>query len=382
MLDPMIISVLAGIIILVVGIVYLCSTLGNPLRSIAPNLSGKILFNGDLQFQLQGQDVFIKYTAPSKNQSAEIRFYTKGALGGQLLIRPETSQDGFYKKIGLNRELDIADRDLSEKLYFECDDQEFLTQFFDHNGMKSEVFDLLDYYSDIEITPKTCLFKRYPAPTIDSLSNPEIFKFGNELLELAKKIPSTGGNHPEIIFFRFKAIILYAIGTFTLAAGVICFIWSTQYPVVEDAKLWIWASNYSLVISVTVMALVFFIIKGFSTSSKVFIYFLWTFCIGSLLLGRYGCAVYNGYFDRSPVEIFDQTVIDKYITYGKHSTYYHVVVSPWRPEQSRAWSFTVGYGEYQSVSPVGTRYRISTHKGYIGYEWVQSEQRIIDNQDF
>jgi hypothetical protein len=121
--------------------------------------------------------------------------------------------------------------------------------------------------------------------------------------------------------------------------------------------------------------LAFIIIRGFSTSSKVFSCFVITLTMGAIFLGRYGGAIVNGIEDRSVTQDHEQIVIDKYTTTHKNSTTYHVVVKAWAPHKDN-WSLTVGSSSYRQIKIGSTHFRIKTKKGKLGFEWVVSEKMM------
>src|SRR5690348_1702461 len=113
--------------IVIIGVViFIVFNFNNSFKKLVTDLGGRINNQGLGVFVFQGREIFVQYTPGSRNRSPELKIYTKGEFGADLLIRYETSKDKFYKQIGLNRELQISDREANDKLYFECDDQEFL----------------------------------------------------------------------------------------------------------------------------------------------------------------------------------------------------------------------------------------------------------------
>lgn len=374
MLAAMLPVIIFLVIVLVVVFVVNKSS-SDALKRLAAGLNGRILRNGKWVFSRRGQDVFAQYTPAGKNTPPQLRLYTKGSFGAQLLIRPETGLDKFFKGAGLNRELEVADREMNDRLYFECDDQEFLNHFLMQNDIKSQVFKLLGRYSDIEITPQSCLLKRNPSPGIEAISQNDMEQMADDLLDVAAQIPAYGGSHPELVLFKIKGVVLKAVGVLTLIAGIVFLVWSAQYPLVNGARIWNYTFCYALPVLAAVVALVYISIRGFSTSSKVFVLFLWTFGLGVVLISRFGTAVYNGFYDQSSTQAYDREVVEKYTTYHKGSTYYHVIIAPWRSDQPN-WSFQVQSDEYDRISPSTTKYRVFTHQGCLNFEWVAGQQEL------
>ena len=347
----------------------------SPLRKIIRSLGGKMRGNVGI-FPLEGREVFVYYYSGgrqyyrymSQRSTPFIKMYTKGVFGGNLHIRFENLLDKFFKWIGLNRELQISHKKTDRNLYFECDDQEFLNHLFLNPDVKSKIFEILSNYSDIKITRKKCLFKKIFEYHPD-LTKKGILDSAKALLDFSNSIPVSAGNSPEVKIFKTKKIILYLLGGMTLVSGIMAWTFSASFPLRDPADIVEVSFHYSVPLILGGAGLAFYFIRGFSTSSKVLMCFLMPFVIGALLLGGFGAVVYNCIHDRSPVERFEQVVLDKYISKNGDTDHYNVVVRSWRPD-SASWPFTVSSGEYSQTVPGSTRYAISTKAGKLGFEWV------------
>jgi len=385
----------------IIFFIRVCSGFFSPLRKTVSELGGKINWKGEAVFPYKGKDIYLRYIPGTRYTSPTFKIYLFGLFGGQMLIRRKKFNDKLYQQIGLNRELRVSDGQLDERFYFECDDQGFLDRLLISPNAKSDIVDILGSYSDIEITPGKCLLtkssvsytsiltkenlmlakekltelRKLSGPNASMFSKENLIISAEELLEFSSLIPGFGAEHPGFIGFKIKQVVLYFLGGVIILAGGVSYFWSLTYPVVDALRLWKWSSGCSVPIALIVSVVAFLMIKGFSTSSKSFMFFITTFCIGSLLIGRFGTAVYNGKYDISPVEKFDSTVISKYLTYGKNTTYYHVVLEPWRVGM-RNWAVTVSENSYNTISPGITQYEILTRAGRLGFEWIISQQRI------
>lgn len=364
----------------IVCLIIVFAKRSNSLKPLIIQNQGSININGEGILNVEGREVFVKYTPGSSNRSPEFKMYANGEFGTDLLIRYETSGDKFYKSVGLNREVQVPDREVNDQLYFECDDQDFVNRLFLNSKTKVDVFDLLKNYTDIEITTKRCLLKKYPAPPLSSITQEVLMASAKEVLDLASLIPNKAGEHPEIITFKLRRAIVQVLGTIILVMGIFFWIWANvQFRVVDAMALWICSTNFTIPLALAVSALVFFIIKGFSTSSHVLTYFVITFSIGIILTGRYGAAVYNGIYDKERPSVFNQPVVDKYTTTHKSSTTYHVVVEKWRENMSN-WHFTVSSSLYYQIHVHSTKYQIMTKPGRLGYEWVVFERMLSSEE--
>lgn len=373
--------VLIPLIIFFVGIGFVVFTIrksSNSFKKLISDIGGTVNGRGEGVVSLQGKEVFVKYTPGSKNRSPEFQIYTPGLFGAPLVIRPETARDRFFKRIGLNRELEVPDFETNERLYFECDDQQFLQQLFLNANVKQELFEVLKNYSSVEISPKRCLFKKYPSFEL-SLITPQWVKESIErLVKFASIVPPASGNHFELTAFKLKSALLYSVGMVAFGAGIVAFFGaSIAYPVVEGMQLWGASANHVVPIVLTGAAVGFYLIKGFSKSATVFLYFVIPFCIGVVLCGRYGTAVYNGYYDTAEPTVFETVIFDKYTTTHKGSTTYHVVAQAWRSNLPN-WEFTEDSNTYARIKPGETRCRITTKPGRLDFEWILDEELVFD----
>jgi hypothetical protein len=393
-------------VIIIFTVLIVCLILNsffNPLKKMMQELAGQVNVKGEGILSMEGRSVSIKYIPGSRNRRPEFRMFTAGSFGADLVIRRETGLDTFFMKIGLNKEVPILDRELADKFYFECDVPEFLQQFFSNSEMKPLVLDILEAFDFIEITKNGCTFRKYPCGALENISleppsgsagspaNPDltgiflkyagkgseniskdfVMASAGKLLKFVSCIPQTFIEpHPELAAFKVWRAVLYAIGTVAMISGIVFLMWaSASFRVVDEFKAWSLTAELFCAIFFGASYLAFLVIRGFSTSARVFIYFLVSFGIGSLLCLRYGGAVYNGFFDTSPIKQFEQTIVYKYTSTGKHSTYYHLDVSPWR-EGMKGWSFQVSRGTYNQVRINQTHCLIATKSGCLGFEWV------------
>ncbi len=351
-----------------------------PMRKKIKEFDGKINSKGEGVFSVDGKTVTIQYLPGSRSRSPEFRMSTPGSFGAELVIRTETSLDRFYKKIGLNSEVQISDQELDDKFYFECDVPEFLNQLLLKSNVKPLVLDVLTNFTSIEITQNTCTFKQYPSGPLKDISKENITAAARKLLSFGNFIPQVVDDpHPELVSFKMWRSILYFMGTTILIGGIASSLWaSISYRIVDALKFWCLSAGWAFAFMFVAANFTFLKIKGFSTSARVFLYFLGFAGVGTLLLARFGGAIYNGIVDQSSVQKFEQTVIDKYTTTHKGSTTYHVVVEPWRSGRN-GWEFTVGRERYGHIRVGATHYKILTKAGRFGFEWVISES-LIDSE--
>ena len=346
----------------------------SPMKKKMKDLGGEVNKQGNGLITVDGRLILVQYIPGSRNRSPEFIISITGSFGAELTIRQETSQDRFYKSIGLNREPQIMDKQLNDRFYFECDVEEFVKQLFLSPDVKTLVFAVSDRFSSIVITKKACLFKQYPSPELDQLSPESITEAARQLIQLSKSIPQSISNpHPELMSFKRWRFVAYLMGGLAALTGFVSFVWASgSFRIVDNFAFWNTTLSYAVVFILIISSFIYVKIRGFSTSSRVLIYFLAMFIVGSILSFRYAGAILNGIKDRSAVKTHDQQVIEKYITTHKSSKTYHVVVDAWRAGR-KPWSFTVSHRLYENTTEGSSLYRIETRSGYWGYEWVLSE---------
>jgi hypothetical protein len=347
-----------------------------PMAKKMKALGGKVNNQGDGILLFDGKPVSLEYFSGSRYQPSYFKISVPGNFGGRLVIRRETIKDKLSKDIGLDQEVQVQDKEVDQKLFFECDTPEFVKQLFSDFEAKHIALDSLRYFTSIDITPHRCAFTRIPGQYPTHIGNDIILNAGPKLLSFVKFIPkSSSPARPEISNFKKQSALLDRIGYGALICGFAVLFWAVYcFRVFDDAKLWHSSLPFSIGLFIAGVIFAFERIRGFSTSSKVLLDFMFRFAIGAVLLGRFGGAVANGLFEQSQVSTFQQRVIDKYISHGK-STSYRVIVAPWAGH-FRSWGFSVNPDEYNNVKIGSTQYMITTKPGRFGFEWVVSEDMI------
>jgi hypothetical protein len=337
------------------------------------------------KFTINGRDVLVQRIAGGKGKLPKLAVTIPGPFGGRLHIRYENAFDRFFKKIGLDVEPQIPNRDLNDRLYFECDDQEFVNRVFSSGDFKFKILDLLAQGYTVSIQPQKCVFRRN---LIDGrFDEKECEELARMFVAMTMSLPTTSETNGAPIRFQIIKTLLLTMGYATLAAGGVVFCFSLTYgmlenarltyPVVESAQCWGYASQYFVPAILIAVIMGFGAIRGFATSSRIYINFVLSFCIGAVVLGYFGTQYVNGKNDEATPTSFVQPVVHKYTTRGKSTTYYHLSLAPWRAGGSR-FSFDVDYGTYEATISGKTRYTITTKPGALGLEWVTGYSKYDD----
>lgn len=88
---------------------------------------------------------------------------------------------------------------------------------------------------------------------------------------------------------------------------------------------------------------------------------------GSILILLAAFLIVNGIADRAPVRHVETSITRKYITSGRYTTNYHLVVSSWRQGQDQE-RLRVGGKAYHSMY-VGELVVVEVHAGLFGLPW-------------
>ena len=331
------------------------------------------LTKGD-EISIDGRVAYLSHYSLSRYSSPEFKIFMNGTFGAALVIRRERALDRFWKSIGLNKEVQIPDRELADKFYFECDDQRFLNQLLSDAAAKPLILNVFSRFNSIEITPTSCTFKQCPSDPLDDLGKDFIMDAAHKLSDFVDLIPvSAGAGSSQLNFFKTCRGVLNFLGAGVLGLGFLFFFWAGSYTLVDEIRSWGLAMQWFWAPYVSAVCFAFVIIKGFSTSARVLIRFLICFGIGAFMVLRFGGVVYNCFFDHSPADRHQQIVIDKYLSHNKKVVFHNVDVTPWRAGMKN-WAFAVNPGEYSQIRPGITRYIILTKPGRLHFEWVTGQK--------
>jgi hypothetical protein len=75
----------------------------------------------------------------------------------------------------------------------------------------------------------------------------------------------------------------------------------------------------------------------------------------------------NGIADRAPVRLVQTTVMGKYVSSGRYTTSYHLIVPSWRPGRSTE-QLNVDWEDFHSMHE-GESIVVELHDGLLGLSW-------------
>jgi hypothetical protein len=97
--------------------------------------------------------------------------------------------------------------------------------------------------------------------------------------------------------------------------------------------------------------------------------------IGIVLCSREAVFDINTRADNSVPVIHEQTIVNKYVTHGRHSgTHYHISVMGWN--SSPCFSMVTDYRSYARARIGIDMLRLFSHPGNLDYEWIEKYQIV------
>ena len=328
--------------------------------------------DGLWHFIVKGRHVRLFY-ADSRNPSVSLSVI--GNFKCQCVIRKELVIDKATKAIGLNKESSVTDPEIDSKVYFECEDDDFILRLTQNPNIKTPILGALQHFSYIKIEKGGCIVQK--TAHLSSFKAEQIRKAGESLVEFVKYIPDADSVEtltPKTQEFESK-LKIWGGYTFGLAATAFLAIFldrSHFYPPVYPMVV---VKKSILISTIFLTVLLIFMLKNFggrSTSAKrislmmIFAGVSISVCVWAVI------RILNGVLDKSIVVTHETSVLSKNIYTGKYDTKYYLVLDPWEKGQS-ADDFQVSQSDYNAI-PEAAACKVKTRSGYWGYEWI-SERR-------
>jgi hypothetical protein len=357
---------------------------GPPLKQLALELG--VPAQSPLLVERHGRSLSVKYTPGGKNTPPSLRITANvdetsetvsfGAYREQgraqldmrpaILLRPETGTDRLGKRLGLNREVQIGDPELDALVYVETDaPDEDVQRTLADDRVRRGVRDLLaSGASRIQLDPEglsavrvlrrgtpfgAADLDRTAALLAEAASAMPLFKAGQAM---KPRSPLTG-----VLGLVFGAMAMPIM--LGLAGHAPLDVAAKTTGIGGGFALW------ALVVAALVVTL-----RGRSDSLRriALLSFAALFAVpAGVYAGLVGA---NRGLDASPAVDHPTTVTQVWTSRGKNTTYFHVAVASWRPEE-RTVSLDVSQGFYSKVK-AGSRMVVTTHEGRLGWEWVDT----------
>ena len=276
---------------------------------------------------------------------------------------------------GLAREVETGDPDFNSAFYVRSNTPDYVRHYLAEPSNRTAIEELMGLgfqkvtMKDQQITAEWTGFdpQKNHHDGLSQLAGSRVLSLGLMVPEDPPAIDS----HPFLVRTRWKT----AFWVFLLAfAATVASLF--LYTPVNFSQMIPRSVNVLVMGLPSFLLLAFVMIRG--TSRSHYIWGLLALC--SLFLFPVGSVgivgLLNGALDRSPVQGRWGTIVRKYVTRGK-STSYHVVCESWQKPGERL-DFHVSSSLYDSVREGQSRLKVYTHQGYFGIEWYTKKEVDIN----
>lgn len=325
-----------------------------------------------------GEKVIFTHHPGSKNQAPYFTIALEIPVKSSLKIKKESKFEGFFKKIGLTREIQVGDREFDDRLFINSRSEKFARLYLSDTAKIEKIKELFN-------------FKKYPVEFIEikrgwillniktgrdrlvKMEKKQVLEYLDILMDLKKNLPEVTAAYEDIFSNTSGRKIIHAIfafvGLIDISGLVLLIIGISRYLLVSSDLYWN-SFYYSVPLLLLFWLFVLPNIKGRSDSHIIFIIILFM-SLFAFLIGTMGFFVFtNGYLDTSELTTFNSRIVDKYFVRGKDSTSYYIRIEYWG-EQRDSVKISVPYSIYEEFN-LWDRIKVDTRKGYWGYEWIAS----------
>ncbi len=325
-----------------------------------------------------GQKYNYLYYAGSRNSPCRLAISIDVNSLAQFRIVKETKTDGFFKKLGINQELQTGDFDFDQKYYILSGANEFVSDVLREQSSR-DTFRFVFETGFTEISLKDGKLEAewqgfsFPA----NVQSESIARVIDALRRIAKNIPEQS---PAMVIAskpsRMSQLARYAVHAIPFILGVAGFIFLVMADLPLDGQTFFFKSLFISLPSL--LALVFFaskFLRGRASSGREVLFFS-VVAVISMPLFVYGYGVYlNCKTDHSSVIRHEVLVLSKRVEKSKSSTSYYMNVASWRDARG-AERLRVSRDFFQQVQPSESRVEIASRSGALRYEWVESYSLI------
>lgn len=322
--------------------------------------------------------VNFKRKGKKRSTTGTLRISVRAISHAEFKISKESSLDRVAKAIGLSKEVQSGDRNFDEHHYILSDSVAFSTALLKVVEVRQEIASIFMLGFDrVEHDGATISAVMNTANRSDGDASHRTDCVVRALQGISQEISKTCvAAVDNLLAASTKRTISYSICIGAGLTGLIFTIWgSSAYPLINSGELFRDSLEYSVPLYVIVLCLMFFMLRGRSSSHRDFIAFFFIALVGFPLAG-YGIGIIlNGRNDPGPLIQHSQLITDRYTTTttkkGRKTTHYHVRYDYWG-QPPHQLSHSVSSSEYSAVVPGRSRVEIGVKPGKLGYEWISS----------
>ncbi len=332
--------------------------------------------------EYQGTPYTYRYFQGSKNRQPYLEIAIAHSFHYDFCVIREGWLDAFFKRAGINREIQTKDAAFDRDYYILSQRPEDAARCFASPEIRAAVSAILRTgFTEVkaEKGALTARWNRFRAERLDQAAVTGVLDSLILIKQCAPFVPAS--RETSWPLWRIRKTVFYAASIGSLAAGFLLYlIGSAVYRLLDPAAFFFETLKYSLPIFAMFVWFAALLLRGRASSHRELAVVFWTslFGIPFLLLGAMMTA--NGVLDAQDPMSHDVSILEKYKTRSKNSTTYHIRTSSWR-EGHEDEHLTVGHGFYNTILPGESKMRLVTKPGALGYEWLDTYAKIEAGRD-
>ena len=372
-------------IVMIVGLILLQAFLRTRrtqtrIAGVMPGSLGKPgIFSSQLsRGEYQGVPYHYEYFSGSKNSPPYFRISIESPARTELCFVKESPIDVFFKRFGIDREVQTGDTDFDRSFYILSEDPAFAAAATASPEARGAVRAVLSSgFTRLRLCGGTLEAKWEKFRFADKLGPVAVNAALDSLILFSRGLPPeprpAGGWTPG----RVRKTALYTASIGSCAAGLIFYTWgSVAYNPLDDWTLFLESLKFSVPFFILFIWFGALVLRGRSSSHRDLTTVFWTSVFGIPWLTLALMILANGAFDQQEPAEHTVAVTQKYVTRSKNSTTYHVKVRSWR-ESHFEEHLTVPSGAYPAIVPGQTQFRVVTKPGALNFEWIDTYQEVL-----
>lgn len=298
------------------------------------------------------------------------------ATTGAFAVKPETKFDRFFKKLGVNVEIDTHDPAFDETFYITSDTIPFTCRFLEKSENRNSIRELFSLgFNQLKHDGKTLIATWQNFPRRTRMETATMEKAVAQMAVPVHNLPKiTTYETEESSAWKLRRLFAFALPILLTVTGIVAAILSfTTYKPLDPGKMFVNSLQYSLPLFVLFTWFSIHLLKGRSSSHRELIAVFFIALFGFPVAGFGYTGYLNGSLDDNPPAVHDALVVNKYYSKSKNKYSYYARVDSWR-ETDTTEKLKVSKGYYDSLQPGKSVITVTTKPGKYGFEWIVDYQ--------
>lgn len=313
------------------------------------------------------------YHAGSRNSPPFFKITIPCTSLGSFKLSRESSMDRFFKRFGLNAEIQTGDPEFDDQFYITTNDTAWTRLTLHSRSKRRAALDIAsEGFNEIRATGKILTAKCSPLRSKEQITKAKIERIASRLIELSKELPPAGSvpRNIEDSNWKLKRGVVFGLALMSvMGGGALLALGIVNYRPMDFFPLFLYTLKYSLPLLIGFLILSIMFLRGRASSHREFIFILIITLTGFPLLGL-GLGVYlNGYLDHTQEMVIETEVLNKTISRSDNSTSYYAIVRSWRRPGTE--KIRVNSEDYRKLRPRDSELIVVTQGGRYGFEWIR-----------